>query len=109
MTLSPLDPHTQKVVDDFDTLARRRASELLPEAGKLRETTETAFCLGYKAATVDLGTSLRETHGVSLDQLLAVYAAACTWRDHSGPDGPERYQLIVAIDAARRATRDADG
>jgi len=111
MTLD-LDPATQQVVDDFDAHAKKRAAELLASTTNepLQVTREIAFCLGYKAGIVDLGAALRERHGVSVDQLAAVYAAVCRWRDAAPVpdalageiDDVHEQQLIAAIDAARK-------
>lgn len=112
MTELDLDPATQKLVDDFDAQAKKRGAELLASTPNepLHVMRESAFCLGYKAGVVDLGSSIRERYGVSVEQLIRVYAAAVAWRDSprvldalSGevPDAHER-QLIGAIDATRK-------
>lgn len=110
-----LDSATQQIVDDFDALAKKRAAELLLKPDSrgvelneaLQAVRESTFCFGYKAGVVDLGASLREQHGVSVDQMAAVFTAACAWRDATPvlageiADGPER-RLIAAIDAVRK-------
>jgi hypothetical protein len=97
-----------QVVAAFDEHAKKRAAELLVATPNepLQATREIAFCLGYKAGIVDLGTSLRERLGVSVDQLEVIFRAACAWRDSSlFPDaiaGEFEQQLIAAIDVARK-------
>ncbi len=116
MTKLELDPTTQKIVDDFDASAKKRAAELLGhrENAPLQATAEIAFCLGYKAGVFDLGAALRAEAVVDVAQLAAVFAAACAWRDAPRvPDAlagevPDTHEdrLIAAIDAARAAKKE---
>lgn len=110
MTDNKLDPALQKILDDFDACALKRARELLPHStdpssmrARLAATRETAFCLGYKACAIDGSPRFK--------LLQAVFDAACAWRDSACipearageiPDAPED-RLIAAIDAARKA------
>lgn len=112
MTTLELDPSTRQVVEDFDAHSKKRAAELLTSTSiePLQATREIAFCIGYKAGVIDLAASLRERHGVSIDQLETVFAAACAWRDSSWvPDAVRgkvsdvhAQQLAAVIDAARK-------
>ena len=107
MTKLEFDPSTQKIVDDFDAHAKKRAAELLASTPNepLQVTRETAFCLGYKAGVIDLGASLREQPVVDVARLAAVFEAACTWRDAwSEMKAVYAQDLIDAIDTARKAS-----
>jgi hypothetical protein len=111
MTEQALDPATQKIIDDFDAHAKKRAAELVghTDVAPLQATREISFCLGYKAGVIDLGAALREQPVVDISQLAAVFAAACEWRD-AIPTSIARNlsieeRLIAAVDAARAARR----
>lgn len=120
------DPATQKIIDDFDAHAKKRAAELMTrtENAPLQAMREIAFCFGYKAGVVDLGAVRREQGVVDVDggrvidlvgalgfvgQLVAVFDAACAWRDAASQPLSskgilqEKLRLIDAIDAARAA------
>jgi len=110
------DPTTQKIIDDFDAHAKKRAAELLARTDNepLQATRETSFCLGYKAGVVDLNTVRREEAVVDVAQLAAVFAAACAWRDSARVDNRflagvsdlQETRLIDAVDAARAARKE---
>ena len=116
MTKLDLDPATQKIVDDFDAQAKKRAAELLaPTANEpLQATREISFCLGYKAGVIDLGAALREQPVVDVSRMAAVFAAACAWRDSprvdasalAGEVNSYEARLIAAVDAARTARKE---
>jgi len=105
------DPTTQKIIDDFDAHAKKRAAELLARTDNepLQATRETSFCLGYKAGVVDLNTVLREQPVVDVARMAAVFAAACAWRDSApvdrrslaGVSDLQEARLIAAVDASR--------
>lgn len=102
-----LDPAIQKIVDDFDAHARKRAAELLASTKNepLQETMVLTFCLGYKAGIVDLGAAFRERYGASIDQLASVFRAVIAWRDAAENGGVHEQQLVAAIDAVRKEQR----
>jgi hypothetical protein len=110
------DPATQKIIDDFDAHAKKRAAELLTctDNEPLQATRETSFCLGYKAGVVDLGAAHREEAVVDVARMAAVVAAACAWRDSprvdagslAGTVSAHEARLIAAVDAARAARKE---
>ena len=106
-----LDPATQKIVDDFGAQAQKRASELLPRSPDnmpLERIRDMAFCLGYKAGVIDLGAEHRQVSGAEIWQLVAVFAAACAWRDAKLADESAlEKRLIDAVDAVRAAKKAA--
>jgi hypothetical protein len=116
VTKLELDPATQKIVDDFDAQAKKRAVELLFRTANepLQATRESSFCLGYKAGVIDLGAALREEAVVDVARMAAVFAAACAWRDSprvdasslAGTVNVHEARLIAAVDAARAAKND---
>lgn len=116
MATLELDPATQKIVDDFDAQAKKRAAELLGRTDNepLQATREISFCLGYKAGVIDLGVEQRQVYAVDIAQVAAVFAAACAWRDSSpvdrrslaGVSDLQEARLIAAVDAARAAKKE---
>jgi hypothetical protein len=119
MTKLQIDPATQKIFDDFDAHAKRRAGELLArtENEPLQATREISFCLGYKAGVIDLGAVHREEAVeavVDVAHMAAVLAAAIAWRDSPRVDAGSlagtvngyEARLIAAVDAARAARKE---
>lgn len=123
-----LDPEVQKILGDFDALAKKRAAELLPRSGNstLQAIGDRSFCLGYKAGVFDFNQVLRSNPeafdwmrfhpGTSIEeavfdvtQLAEVFAAACAWRHALQQPGVGHLdvedQLIAAIDAAGAARK----
>jgi hypothetical protein len=111
-----LDPATQKIVDDFGALAKKRFTELLGrrDNGILQRAAEISFCLGYKAGVIDLGAAQREEAIVDVTRMAAVVTAAIAWRDSprvdagslAGAVNGHEARLIGAIDAARAARKE---
>jgi len=61
--MAELDEATQKVVEDFDALAKQRCAELLGDSSAElphRAALERAFCLGYKAGAVDTNVAAKQ-------------------------------------------------
>jgi hypothetical protein len=96
-----VDPTTQKIFDDLDVHAKKRAAELLGDTAiaHLQVPRVTSFCLGYKAGIIDLGIVQRQEAGTGFGQMSAVFAAACVWRDAPHVPGHEE-RLRAAVDAA---------
>ena len=109
MATLELDPATQKIVDDFDAQAKKRVAELLPRSPHnepLERIRDNAFCIGYKAGVIDLSNVQRLQTTVDFSQLVAVFEAACDWRDDPLMTSALEAQLIAAVDAARASKKE---
>ncbi len=79
----------EQLLANFNAQAKARAAEMLAMSSsneRLQAAREFAFCLGYKAGVVDFGSMLREQYGADFAQIIAVFEAACVWRDQSRAD-----------------------
>jgi hypothetical protein len=62
-SMAELDEATQKVIENFDAVAKQRCAELLGSSvhSSFRAMLERAFCLGYKAGVVDTNAAAKQT------------------------------------------------
>ena len=104
------DEATQKIIDNFDTHAKNRASDLLTSSTNkaLDEVRELAFCLGYKAGVTDLSAAWK-TSELAVKDLGLLFEACCAWRDAAQVPGPGVHEaedrLVALIDGMMDARK----